>query len=115
MRADYCASQSGYCRAWLNEAADETVAATLDLAVSLWNLPRYRASVPSNFLNGIEEVVSSNLTRSTKHIPSTPRQLRPRVAISALPIIPTRNPKTVQEFAFHRRTRGMDRTAFPPA
>jgi len=46
-RAEYYASQSGFCRAWLDEAADETVAATLSLAVSLWTLSRYLASVPS--------------------------------------------------------------------
>ena len=46
-RVEYYASQSGFCRAWLDEAADETVAATLSLAVSLWTLSRYRASVPS--------------------------------------------------------------------
>ena len=46
--------------------------------------------------HGMEEVVSSNLTRSTKHIPYTPRELRPRVAESAPPIIPTQGPKKVQ-------------------
>ena len=46
MRADYYASQSGYCRAWLDEAADETVAAMLSL-IALWTFPSYRESVPS--------------------------------------------------------------------
>ena len=44
----------------------------------------------------MEEVVSSNLTRSTKTISYTPCDLRRRVAVSALPIIPSRGPKKVQ-------------------
>ena len=46
--------------------------------------------------HGMEEVVSSNLTRSTKTISYTLRKLRPHVAVSAPPIIPTQGPKKVQ-------------------
>jgi hypothetical protein len=47
-RAEYYASQPGFCRAWLDEAADETVAAMLELVPSqLLCSPRYRESVPA--------------------------------------------------------------------
>jgi pyruvate/2-oxoglutarate dehydrogenase complex dihydrolipoamide acyltransferase (E2) component len=47
-RVDYYTAQSGFCRAWLDEAADETVAGTLNAApLSLSMLPRYVRSVPS--------------------------------------------------------------------
>ena len=46
--------------------------------------------------HGMEEVVSSNLTRSTKTIPYTPRELQSRVAITSSTITLTRGPKKVQ-------------------
>ena len=61
----------------------------------------------------MEEVVSSNLTRSTKPNPYTPRELPSLVAVSPPAIITTKGPNTVQKSVFHRRLRGMDRTAFP--
>jgi hypothetical protein len=47
-RADYYVLQSGFCRAWLDEAADETVAAMLDVVpLQLVSSSRYRESVPA--------------------------------------------------------------------
>jgi hypothetical protein len=43
---EYYALQPGFCQAWLDEAADETVAATVNLAPP-WTRSHYRGSAPS--------------------------------------------------------------------
>src|ERR1035438_867780 len=65
----------------------------------------------------MEEVVSSNLTRSTKTSPNVSNTYADCLRSSSLwkrSQGPKQGPNTVQKSVFHRCPRGMDRTAFPP-
>jgi len=73
-RAEYYASQSGYCRAWLDEAADETISAILGLVPLIFmGGSRYLDSVPS-IRKGLREILQARIEEWLDRISDVDKQ-----------------------------------------